>query len=232
MSAVLILDNGGCKIKYGTESNVTPQGSMTNCTARVNKQMQVLVGEQVDASFNGSNLCFSRPFEKGYLVNWACELDVWGRLFGASCLNIVTTEMALVLTEPPFNPDSIQNDTNEIVFEEYGFREYMRRPSAWFSAYEFAMEPPVDACNPSCCTVVDSGFSFSHSLPFISSRCRKQTVSVINFWSIGIFIDMYVHFPRRYSDQACQCWGEVVDKLFKRGRIVPSMEHDGRIQTY
>ena len=79
--SVIILDNGAGKIKFGTEATVRPQGSMTNCTAVVNKQMQVLIGDQIDATLNGSNLNFTRPFDRGYLVNRSSQLDVWSRIF-------------------------------------------------------------------------------------------------------------------------------------------------------
>lgn len=175
---VVILDNGGGKIKYGTEVMLSPQGSMTNCTARINKQMQVLVGDQIDSSLNGSLLNFTRPHERGYLTKMSTQMDVWNRLFGPSFLDIIPSDHSLVLTEPPFNLESIQNDINEVIFEEYGFPAYLRRPAAWFSAYEFSKDPPPDTEYESCCTVVDSGFSFSHAMPFIASRCKKEVVSM------------------------------------------------------
>jgi len=108
---------------------------------------------------------------------------------------------SLVLTEPPFSPEPIQNDTNEVVFEEFGFNEYLRRPAAWFSAYEFeqtrssgkvgeasprapstAAQRQLQQQHPTynCCTIVDSGFSFSHILPFVDGRCKKTAVKRVN----------------------------------------------------
>jgi actin-related protein len=34
--------------------------------------------------------------------------------------------------------------------------------------------------NPSCCTVIDSGFSFTHAMPFIDGKCRKSGVKRVN----------------------------------------------------
>jgi actin-related protein 6 len=140
--------------------------------------MEFLVGDQVENYLNGSLLQFSRPFERGYLVNWPAEIDVWNRILcSSSGLNINAKECQLVLTEAPFNPESLQNDMNEVVFEDFGFREYTRKPSAWFSAYEFSRDPPPGTEYPSSCTVVDSGFSFSYSMPFQDLRCHKKAVS-------------------------------------------------------
>lgn len=93
---------------------------MPNCAAKINKTMTVVVGDQVDGVYNGSNLRYSRPFERGYLNNWPCELDIWSRLFGPSNLNITPSEHSLVLTDAPFTPQSLQNETNEVVFEDFG----------------------------------------------------------------------------------------------------------------
>ena len=68
-----------------------------------------------------------RPFERGYLTKMDLEIQIWNRLFHSDNLNIKPSESNLIITEPPFNLESIQNDMNEVVFEEYGFKNYMRR---------------------------------------------------------------------------------------------------------
>lgn len=118
-----------------------------------------------------------RPFDHGYLTKMDVQLQIWNRLFSTACLKMNPSEHNLVLTESPFNFESIQNDINEVVFEEYGFPNYMRRVPAWFSAYEFARNPPAGVQNADCCTVIDSGFSYSHIMPFIDLKCQKYAVS-------------------------------------------------------
>jgi actin-related protein 6 len=176
---VIILDNGAGKLKYGTQRDASPR-MISNCSAKLNKQMVVLVGDQVDDSLNGSLLHYQRPFEKGYLTKWCHQIDVWNRLFGSTFLDITPSEQSLFLTEPACNPESIQNDTNEVVFEEFGFKQYCRRTAAWCSAYEFARDPIASDGSsvefPTCCTVVDSGFSFSHIAPILDSKFKKNAV--------------------------------------------------------
>jgi len=181
-----MIDNGAGKLKAGTCKNstsirneITPV-KQTNCTARMIKQMNILIGDDVDKCVNGSLLHYNRPFDRGYLVNWQCEIDIWSKLFSSNRLNVNPSESSLCVTDSPFTPEQLQNDMNEVVFEEYSFQEYLRKPAAWFSAYEYQHNPPEGAINPSCCTVIDSGFSFTHAMPFIDGKCRKSGVKRVN----------------------------------------------------
>jgi len=89
-----------------------------------------------------------------------------------------------------------------VIFEDFGFAQCLRRPAAWFSAYEFSatrgagcsMAPAAAAAgagassssiggngsNTSSCTIIDSGFSFSHVLPFVNGKCIKKSVKRVN----------------------------------------------------
>ena len=173
----IVIDNGGGNIKAGYDSFEQPL-SIPNVTAKVSKSMQYLVSEQIKECRNGSLLSFNRPFDRGYLNNWQCEIDVWNYLFNMPQLQLSNiAETSLILTEPPLNPTTLQNDTNEVVFEYFGFQEYMRRPACWFSMYEFANNPEWNKNKLDSCIIVDSGFSFTHTVPFVSQTCRKYAVS-------------------------------------------------------
>ena len=71
-----ILDNGAHRIKYGWAGETSPMGSMPNCVAKINKSMQVFVGDDIDSIPNTSQLLLSRPCDRGMLVNWNTERDV------------------------------------------------------------------------------------------------------------------------------------------------------------
>jgi actin-related protein 6 len=176
---IFILDNGAGYIKAGFLQQGEPI-KFPNATAKVNKSMQYLVGDQIETFNNGSLLNFTRPFDRGYLNNWQCEIEVWTRLFGEHC-KLKPQDTSLVLTEPPLNPSTLQNDANEVVFEYFGFKECLRRPAIWFSAYGTVNNPEwkhaeqFASCDKSC-TVIDSGFSFTHVAPFINLKCQKDAV--------------------------------------------------------
>jgi actin-related protein 6 len=173
----LILDNGGGSIKAGFVDDDIPI-TITNATAKVPKSMQYLVGEQIDKCQNGSLLQFTRPFERGYLTNWQCEIEVWNHLLQTTH-RCIPQEVSLVLTESPLNPATVQNDLNELIFEYYGFKEYLRRPSIWFSANRTVKNCEINADRINGCTIIDSGFSFTHVAPFLNGRCQRHAVSIL-----------------------------------------------------
>ena len=66
----------------------------------------------------------------------------------------------------------------QVVFEEFRFGQYLRRPASWFSAYEFrSSASSADVTFPESCVVLDSGFSFSHITPFIAGQPISYAVS-------------------------------------------------------
>jgi actin-related protein 6 len=176
----IILDNGAYNIKYGTEISNEPN-TMYNCSAKLPKQMNIFIGDQIeDIKTDGSSVTYSRPFERGYLNNLTCEVEIWNRLFSKHVMNITPSDCNLILTEAPFTPNSLQNDMNELIYEDFGFKSSLRRPASWFSSYEFSKSNPINTEHPSCCTVIDTGFSFSHSYPFLSNKCQKYACKRVN----------------------------------------------------
>merc|ERR1711871_393084 len=139
---------------------------------RMQKSMDTLIGDQVDVINNGSMLSYTRPFDRGMLVDWGIEAEIWNRVFDADHLNIKEhSECNLVVTEPPLNPEELQNEMNEIVLEDYGFHAYSRKPAPWFCAYkhskaqtqaQVASSSAEEDLNVSaaegCMVVVDTGF--------------------------------------------------------------------------
>lgn len=113
MSVVCLLDNGAGKIKAGTCKNSGSRNEIipleqTNCTARVIKQMNILVGDEVDKCLNGSLLHYNRPFDRGYLVNWYELLLLFAIIcnYQCYCYSIKTTRKNVdtftIMIEYPF----------------------------------------------------------------------------------------------------------------------------------
>ena len=50
---VFVMDNGGGRIKYGSALRVEPSGSVINSIAKLDKQMSLLIGDQVEEVQNG-----------------------------------------------------------------------------------------------------------------------------------------------------------------------------------
>lgn len=97
-------------------------------------------------------------------------------MFGKSVLNVSFSDANLIVTEPHFNFTSIQETTNEVLFEEYGFDSILRCNATWLSQNKIANDRPKNKC----CIVVDSGYSFTHIVPYCDGRKVKEAVKRIN----------------------------------------------------
>ncbi|VVT43746.1 uncharacterized protein SAPINGB_P000127 [Magnusiomyces paraingens] len=130
MSKVLVIDNGSYTIKIGHATgpqNVATPHIIPNCIAH-GKNKRAYVGSQFSHCVDYSGLAFQRPLEKGQLVDWRLEFAIWNyTFFGAdSPLTVDPTDSALILTEAPMSLPAISSNTDQIVFEEYGFESYYR----------------------------------------------------------------------------------------------------------
>ena len=153
---------------------------MSNCVARMQNSMNCLVGDEIDVFSNHSLLKYTRPFDRGYLVNWQTEIDVWNRIFDADHLNISPMNHSLVVTEPFLNPLVFQNEMNEVIFEDYMFESCCRRPAVSFAEYYFREylqqnhDNRITTAHHGCMLVIDSGFSFTHVIPLINHKVVKN----------------------------------------------------------
>lgn len=130
------------------------------------------IGDQVDDCKDLSGLFYLLPFQKGYLVNWDTQRQLWDYVFGSEMLKVRPQDHGLVFTEPPFNFPSIQDTLNEIFFEEYKFKSLLRTPAPTLSALNYVHQNPSTLC----CLVVDSGYSFTHITPYYKSKIISKAV--------------------------------------------------------
>ncbi len=108
------------------------------------------------------------PFQNGYinLVNWDVQRQLWDYVFGNDILKIRPQDLNLVLTEPVFNFPSIQDTLSEIFFEEYRFKSLLCTTAPTLSALNYS-ESHSDSL---CCVVVDTGYSFTHIVPYYRGK--------------------------------------------------------------
>jgi actin-related protein 6 len=110
------------------------------------------------------------PFQKGYLVNWEHQKTIWDYLFSPTCCGVEPSAKNIIFSEPYFNFCSLQEGLNEVLFEEYRFRQVLRTTPADLSCYRNRLDHPEEPC----CLVVDAGYSFTHVVPFIDGKRQKQ----------------------------------------------------------
>lgn len=121
------------------------------------------------------SLQLSRPMDRGYVVNWNTQEMIWNRLFGPEMMNISPSDTTLTLTTPYLAPTVCCTNTDEEIFETFGFQAYTAVPSP-----EMVLHAPPEGVEPphmSCCQlIVDSGFSFTHAVPFLSQQAIKRGI--------------------------------------------------------
>ena len=130
-SQTLVIDNGAYTIKAGfsSPSSTSTPSIIPNCLAR-NRDKKVYVGSALKDCKDFGEIVFRRPVEKGYLVNWEAEKEIWEHEFfeDKSPLKCDPRETGLILTEAPNTLPQLQTNCDQIVFEEFGFPNYLRCP--------------------------------------------------------------------------------------------------------
>ncbi|KAJ6636894.1 hypothetical protein lerEdw1_013922 [Lerista edwardsae] len=132
--ATLVLDNGAYNAKIGyshAHVSVIPNCQFRSKTAR----LKTFTANQLDEIKDPSGLFYILPFQKGYLVNWDVQRQVWDYLFGKEMYQVDFVDTNIIITEPYFNFSSIQESMNEILFEEYQFQAVLRVNAGALSAH-------------------------------------------------------------------------------------------------
>ncbi|KAG2186345.1 hypothetical protein INT43_002783 [Umbelopsis isabellina] len=208
MLETLILDNGAYTIKAGVASNPNSLRYIPNSIVRGKHDRRNFVGDELYSCQNYSSLYYRLPFEKGMLINWGVEKNVWDRIFSNNVLKIDATQHNLILSEPCFNLPNLQETYDQIVFEEYDFAACYRTIgnfrkaiisvnmlSVWeadilsklFTAPRLCLYNDIpslygqkQSLAPDCVVIVDVGYSFTHIVPFIDGVPVTSAIRRIN----------------------------------------------------
>lgn len=192
----VVLDNGADTVKlwHSRDGVDGPIYKFTNAVVRCKDDRRTFVGRYFDeagAPFDGAllgTLQYRRPVERGYLCNWETERAVWQAGFADDYADVEPADALLVATEPLGNLPVLKANMDEVVFEEFGFAEYLRIPAHALCAHgslgERAAavapgavpEAPLEAC-----VVVDCGFSSTSCVPVVDgvaweSHARRLAV--------------------------------------------------------
>lgn len=145
-SRTLVIDNGAYTIKAGfssppTEETPAPIPTLIpNCLARDHNK-KVYTGSELSKCKDFSEIVFRRPVEKGYLVNWEAEKEIWEHEFfnPKAGLHCDPKDTGLILTEAPNALPQLQTNCDQVVFEEFGFKRYLRCPGMFSSTQESSL---------------------------------------------------------------------------------------------
>ena len=177
----IVIDNGGHTCKVGFAGQQAPVRCMPNSLAKSKAEHKLFVADQLENCNNFSALQWRLSLERGCLVNWDTQAEVWGRAFGPDVLKVHPGDCSLLLTEPPLHPSAIQDTLDEFLFEHFGFASYCARPAPALAALAVSHEQMardgsaaspgadgvvVDGTAPRPASlVVDAGFSSTHCVP-------------------------------------------------------------------
>ncbi|KAI9689978.1 MAG: Actin- protein 6 [Bathelium mastoideum] len=193
----LVVDNGAYSIKAGYASeNPNPDQDchiIPNCIAR-SRDKRVYVAAQLDECKDFGEMAFRRPIEKGYLVNWEAEKEIWEQSFfdPNSKLRCDPGETNLVLTEAPNAPQALQANCDQMVFEEFEFAAYYRCTGTSLQAYNKAAESTsrISELPVECMLVIDSGYSHTTVTPLYQGHPVQSAIRRLDIG--GKFLTNYL----------------------------------------
>lgn len=170
-----ILDNGAYTAKAGF-SNDSPT-IIPNCIMKAkSERRRPFVGNQIDECRDASGLFYMLPFQKGYIINWDIQKTVWDYILSKECCSANLSQCPTIITEPLFNFSPIQEAIGEIFFEEYEAKSILLINSTSLSYYNYKTSRP----DCKACIVIDSGYSFTHIVPYINGIKYKEGIKRID----------------------------------------------------
>ena len=174
-SKVLVLDSGGAWLRGGLASGTSPAACIPNTVARLRKQPRIFVGDEtVGIVKDPSQLRYTRPIERGFVVDTEVQALIWERLLSVSLSGvIVPSETTLVLSVPPFLPSVLESDLDDLVFERFGFAAVHRATGAELAAVhlrELNPPAPIPFSVTGTGVIIDTGFSGTIITPFYDWR--------------------------------------------------------------
>lgn len=188
---MVALDNGGDTLKCGyvtSESNA-PDLIAHNYGIRTKRGRQVLLFDQHADLLDLSGVFYKRPVNRGYVLDWNTEEEIWRRaLLSSHGLKVANPgDTCLVVNEAPFAPWELRTQMDEVVFESLGFAAMHKGNASAFAARGYREErrlaPSDQLFSSNACLVVDSGFSFSHATPVVKHSVLEHSARRIDVGS-------------------------------------------------
>ncbi|KAK3682205.1 actin family [Podospora appendiculata] len=194
-ATTLVIDNGANTIKAGFVRDVNEGDSdqtavdgpriIPNCIAR-DRHRRTFVGSDFEKCKDFGEIAFRRPVEKGFIVNWEVQKEIWEREFFDSKApqKCDPSETRLILAEQPNSLPALQAHCDQMVYEEFGFASYYRGIGPSFNAYQDIQgifrtprAPDTIAELPAeVILLIDSGYSHTTITPILQGRPLQPAI--------------------------------------------------------
>ncbi|GIY09224.1 actin-related protein 6 [Caerostris darwini] len=174
-SNVFVMDNGGYNIKAGYSTDPEPRLIPNGIMKAKSERRRQFIGTQIDECKDYSGLYYAYPCQRGYVGNWDIEKQVWDHVLGPDHFNVDFKETCCIVTEPYFNFVAMQETMIEVLFEDYKFHSIYRVNPGTLSAYKSQRTSSEIGC-----LVVDTGFSFTHIIPYIKGKKLRNSTRRID----------------------------------------------------
>ncbi|KAJ5935636.1 Actin-like protein arp6 [Penicillium verhagenii] len=196
-----VLDNGAYTMKagYAADPSLSSEDVLSACTSIPNtlvktRDNRIVIGAQLSTQVTDWNeAAFRRPVEKGYIVNWEAEREIWEQSFfeeKATARNknlriAAPEDTTLILTEAPNAMPILQRNADEMVMEEWGFGGYARclgpTLNAWNELHTLFGDSLTSKSDSAilpmdCLLVVDSGYSHTTITPVYKGRALQRAI--------------------------------------------------------
>lgn len=173
-----VLDSGAHSVKAGISSDETPSydrqltcilyiihnyfSVIPNCIMKAkSERKRPFIGDEIEECRDLSGLFYLLPCQKGYVTRWDVQKPIWDYVFQRIPL---LAEKPIIMTQPILNFRSIQECIDEIFFEEYDVKSMFRTNPTDLIQYEYVKNVVHEEVD---CLVVDSGYSFTHVVPYV-----------------------------------------------------------------
>lgn len=160
----LVIDNGCYNIKAGFGTLEAPLRQHNSLSKA--KDGSVYIGNDFIGTNNHSGLIIKRPHDQGHLTSWETEKPIWDYTLDLLKLDhnkpLDPSSLGLLLTETPYQLPQLSMNTDQIVFEEYGFNNYYRCVPGSLVPWTYDVEKDNDFS-----LVIDCGFNATWIIPVI-----------------------------------------------------------------
>ena len=106
----LVVDNGAYSMKAGFATTLSdPEKDchvIPNCMAK-SRDKRIWVGSQLENCKDFGEMAFRRPVEKGYLVNWEAEKEIWDNTFFDKAAQLKARVLSKVMPMHPNFKNSV-----------------------------------------------------------------------------------------------------------------------------